>query len=49
MQEARARRDPVRWTPSLSSGLWSVDGIGRSWEQAHDDGEWCAAIARFVS
>jgi len=40
------------WTPQNAAHLmvcsWVGDGVGRSWEQAHEDEKWCAAIARFV-
>jgi len=40
------------WTPQnaahLFQCLWIGDGVGRSWEQAHEDEEWCAAVARFM-
>jgi len=42
------------WTPQNAAHLfvcpWVGDGIGRSWEQAHEDEEctWCVTVARFV-
>jgi len=40
------------WTPQNAAHLlvcpWVGDGVGRSWEQAQEGGEWCAAVARFV-
>jgi len=41
------------WTPQNAAHLyvcpWVGDGVGRSKEQAREDAEWCAAVARFVA
>ena len=41
------------WTPQNAAHLyvcpWVGDGVGRSREQAREDAEWCAAVARFVA
>jgi len=40
------------WTPQNAVHVfqcpWIGDGIGRLWERAHEDEEWCAAVARFI-